>query len=91
MPIRKEALESWKRIWQSKGEGWQVTEIGESKLPGFINTMNYYGSSAYDTKQMARLINNIIQDCEALGIPTETPDQIAKKLSLWGENEKQAE
>jgi hypothetical protein len=31
------------------------------------------------------LIDNIIQDCKALGIQTATPNQIAELKSLWGE------
>jgi hypothetical protein len=34
---------------------------------------------------MSRLLDLIIQDCKQLGIPTETPDEIARLKSLWGE------
>jgi hypothetical protein len=43
----------------------------------------YYGSSSYNTKQMSRLINNIVQECQILGIETKTPDEIANMLNLW--------
>lgn len=45
----------------------------------------YYGSSTYDGAQMARLIDNIVQDCKAVGIETMTPDELAR-LEGYGEN-----
>lgn len=68
--------------WRHNGIGWQ-TETMTSKLPGCTNVILYYGSSTYDTAQMSRLIDNIIQDCQALGIPTETPEQIERMKGLW--------
>jgi HD superfamily phosphohydrolase len=43
----------------------------------------YYGSSSYNSHQMTRLLNNIIYECQALGIETKTPDEIANMLNLW--------
>lgn len=70
--------------WQRNGLGW-LTETFPSKLAGCTNVILYYGSSSYDTEQMSRLLDNIIQDCEELGIQTETPAKIAEMKSLWGE------
>jgi hypothetical protein len=70
--------------WRRNGIGWQ-TETMPSKLPGCTNVILYYGSSTYDTAQMSRLIDNIVQDCKEVGIQTETPDQIAEMKSRWGE------
>lgn len=72
--------ESWKR----NGLGWQ-TDTMPSKIAGCTNVILYYGSSTYDTEQMSRLIDNIVQDCKAVGIDTRTPEEIANLLSLWGE------
>lgn len=70
--------------WRRNGIGWQ-TEAFDSKIEGCTNVILYYGSSVYDSAQMARLLDLIIQDCKALGIPTETPAKIAEMKSLWGE------
>jgi hypothetical protein len=59
----------------------------QSKIDGCTNVILYYGSSVYDTKQMSLLLENLIQDCKALGIQTETPEMIAKMKSLWKEGE----
>lgn len=70
--------------WRRNGIGWQTQTI-ESQIPGCTNVILYYGSSTYDSAQMARLLDLIIQDCKQLGIPTETPDEIARLKSMWGE------
>ena len=69
--------------WHDNGLGW-LTDTFPSKLEGCTNIILYFGSSTFDTSQMNRLISNIVQDCEAVGIDTKTPDQIAEMLSLWG-------
>jgi hypothetical protein len=70
--------------WRRNGLGWQ-TETFDSKLEGCTNVILYYGSSVYDSAQMARLLDLIIHDCRELGIPTETPNEIARLKALWGE------
>jgi hypothetical protein len=45
--------------------------------------MAYYGSSSYDTAEMSRLIDLVVQDCKALDIETDTPEQIALRLARW--------
>ena len=82
--VRNEAVERLCDGWRQNGIAWQ-TETFPSKIPGCTNVILYYGSSTYDTAQMSRLIENIVQDCQAVGIETRTPDEIANMLSLWGE------
>ena len=80
--VKDDAVEKLCEAWEEKGIGWQ-TDTFPSKLQGCTNVILYYGSSTYDTAQMSRLIENIIQDCKDLGIETATPDEIAYMLSLW--------
>lgn len=82
--VRNEAVKKLRQGWERNGVGWQ-TETFDSKLPGCTNVILYYGSSVYDSKQMARLLDLIIQDCKQVGIPTETPSEIARLKSMWGE------
>jgi predicted ribonuclease YlaK len=70
--------------WNRNGIGW-VTETFDSKLEGCTNVILYYGSSVYDSAQMARLLDLIIQDCKEQGIQTETPNEIARLKAMWGE------
>lgn len=64
--------------------GRQV-EQSPSKVPGCVNLKLYIGSSDYDTEQMSRFIDNIIQECEALDIETEPEDYVNALLEAWDE------
>ena len=62
-------------------------EAGESTLNGklFKHYRVYKGSSEFDTLEMSIFIDGVVSEAKELGIQTETPDQIAKLKSLWGE------
>lgn len=62
-------------------------EVGESELKGklFKHYRVYQGSSEFDTKEMSIFIDGIVSEAKDLGIPTETPEQIARMKDLWGE------
>lgn len=44
----------------------------------FTHYRIYKGSSEYDSREMAVLIEGIIQEAEAQGIPTLTPEEVSK-------------
>lgn len=84
--IKTEAAPTLRKAWESNGIGWQ-TAVLYSKLKGCTNVILYYGSSTYDVEQMSRLIDIIIQDCNALGIETKSQAEIDSLLGAWA-NEK---
>lgn len=43
----------------------------------------YYGSSDFDRAQMSRLIDNLMWDCEAVGVETLPPDKVALLKEDW--------
>ena len=68
--------------WEKNGLGWQ-TDTLPSKVQGCTNVILYYGSSVYDSRQMAQLIDSLIQDAEALGIPTISDEQAQRMIGKW--------
>ena len=86
MPIKDEAVDTWKSIWRSRGIGWQCDVIGESRLRGYTNVICYYGSSTYNSKQFSRLIELCIQDCKSQGIETMTPAELESLMANYKEN-----
>lgn len=73
-----------RRAWESRGEGWFLEELGESKKnEGILNVRAYCGSSVYDTAQMSRLIDGCVAECKENGIETMTPAEIAELKSNW--------
>lgn len=78
------AVDKFRQNWEEKGIGWP-TETEPSKHDGCTNVRVYYGSSTYDTAQMSRLIELIVNDCIDQGIDVRTPEEIAHMMTLWGE------
>lgn len=83
VPIKEEAVNRFKEIWENQGIGWPCIDMGPSKLTGYRNLRAYYGSSTYDTRQMSMLIDNIVQDCKAVGIETRSREDIDSLLGGW--------
>jgi hypothetical protein len=69
--------------WEMLGTGWITEQVDFMPDGENVIIRCYYGSSQYNTKQMSRLIDNIVQDCQAVGIETKTPDELANLKSLW--------
>ena len=53
-----------------------------------IQLQVYFGSSTFDTKEMAVFIDGIVSECQMLGIRTETPDELERMKALWDANKK---
>ena len=81
--VRNQAVKKLCDSWNKHGMGWQ-TDTLPSKLEGCTNVVLYYGSSTYDTKQMSLLIDNIVQDCKAVGIETLSEKDLALLKQNWG-------
>lgn len=67
-PVKAEAVERFKELWNSKGVGWFAEDMGDSKLPKYKLVFVYFGSSSYDAKQMGTLIDYLVDDAEQMGI-----------------------
>lgn len=80
--IKDNAVNAFCQRWEAQGLGWQ-TQTEPSKIKGCTNVTATYGSSAYDRAQMKALIEQIQEECRAVGIETKTPDEVAELLSLW--------
>ena len=83
IPIKEEAAEHFTKVWEAKGLGWPCVDMGKSRIDGYRNLRAYYGSSTYDTRQMAQLIDNLVQDCKALDIETMSPEKLALLMEGW--------
>lgn len=81
--IQDKAVASLCDGWERNGIGWQ-TDTMPSKIEGCTNVVLYYGSSTYDTAQMSRLINNIVEECNLQGIETKSKEELDSLLGQWG-------
>lgn len=80
--VKDAAVDKLRQNWSKNGLGWQ-TETIPSKITGCTNVVLYYGSSAYDTKQMSVFIDRLIEDAKSLDIETLPPDRLEAMLSAW--------
>lgn len=85
LKIMAQDVKTVEKIWTDRGIAW-FCEIADTEYIGdtefkIINA--YYGSSSFNTKQMSRLINDLVQDCQAYGIETKSPAEIKSLLESW--------
>lgn len=59
---------TFEKLWSDRGIAWFTEKVEEIGNKTIINA--YYGSSSYNSKQMSRLLDNLIQDCKEVGIQT---------------------
>lgn len=55
-------------LWGDRGLAWFTEKVEEIGNKTIINA--YYGSSSFNSKQMSKLIDNLVQDCRTVGIQT---------------------
>jgi len=62
------------------------TIVGESELNGksFVHLAILRGSSTYDSREMAVLIDGIVQDAKELGIETMASEELESLKDSWG-------
>lgn len=81
--VQDKAVQSLCEGWSHNGIGW-MTDTMPSKIDGCTNVILYYGSSTYDTAQMSRLINLIVEECRLQGIETKSKEEVDSLLNQWG-------
>lgn len=82
-PMDESHAKTLMTAWGKIGTGW-ISEIVDYASGGEqVIVRTYYGSSQYDTKRMSRLIDNIVQDCKAVGVETLTPLELDRLKEAW--------
>ena len=83
--VEAKDVDTYKKSWENWGTAW-FCEIYDTEFLGGVEFKIlhlYYGSSSFDTKQMSRLINDMIEDCKEVGIETKSPKEIKSLLEQW--------
>jgi len=77
--VKPKAVEQFKREYRL------IEDLGEVTVNGTTGNQIrcYFGSSKYDTKQMATLIDGIVSECKDLDIETKTPEELSLMKSEW--------
>jgi DNA-binding XRE family transcriptional regulator len=83
VPIRADAVNEFIRMWSGRGLGWFAEAEGDSKLDGYCRVVMFFGSSVYDSTQMAILIDEAVTQAKELGLETLPPDELEAMKNLW--------
>ena len=80
----------WKEAWESRGIAWTIEKLDSEIINDeeICTVVLYKGSSTFNTKQMTKLIDDLVQDCKAVGIETKPQAEIDSLLKEWEEEHK---
>lgn len=70
--------------WEKLGTGWPTEQVDYSPDGERVVIRAYYGSSTYNTRQMSRLIDMVVEDCREQGIETMTERELSLLKERWG-------
>lgn len=77
------------RKWEHNGIGWQAVDAGQ--LGGNTTLLLYTGSSAYNSAEMSRLIDCLVDEARRLEIPILKNEEIRSLIEDMEHEEKQIE
>lgn len=77
---KEQAVERLKELYRT------CVDLGEVKVNGTEGhqIQVYFGSSSFDSKAMAVLLDGVISECKELGIDTLPPKEIERMMEKWG-------
>ena len=80
--VKPKAVEAMKRQWR------ECEELGEVDVNGqkAMQLICYYGSSTYDSKQFAVLIDDAIDEMKRQGLQPPTDKHVQEMLDDWARN-----
>ena len=83
--IEKDNTSTFEKMWNAQGIAWfcEIFDTDFIKDTEFKIINAYYGSSSFNTKQMSRLINDLVEDCKQVGIETRPKEEIDALLKEW--------
>ena len=81
--LTEDEAKTFRVAWENFGTGWPTEQVDYAQDGDRVVIRAYYGSSRYNTKQMSRLIDAIVADCQDAGIETLPPQKIDALLEAW--------
>ena len=81
--LSEDEAKTFRVAWEKLGTGWPTEQVDYAQDGDRVVVRAYYGSSTYNSKQMSRLIDSIVEDCKNVGVETLTPDKIVLLKEDW--------
>lgn len=86
--MNSEAVNTFITAWKKQGLGW-LCETSKTNIAGLTDVIAYYGTSSYNTKQMASFIDYVVAEAKVLKIETLRPEQIFWLKENWGKEKEE--
>lgn len=83
--VKDVAFPHTKRVWEARGVGYILQDV--ARRSNWVLCNAYIGSSNYTSKEMARLINELVQEAENVGIDTISSKEREKLILKWRKND----
>lgn len=81
--LSEDEAKTFRVAWENLGIGWPTEQVDYDRDGDRLVIRAYYGSSQYNTKQMSRLIDSIVQDCKDMGIDVLSEQERSLLLEEW--------
>ena len=78
--LTEDEAKTFSVAWSKLGTGWPTEQVDYAPDGDHVVIRAYYGSSTYNTKQMGRLLDAVIEECKELGIETRPREEIESML-----------
>ena len=79
--ISNEAKDTFIYLWEKQGIGW-ICEVSKED-EHTTDLIAYYGTSSYNTSQMAHYIDFVVDACKEQNIETLTPQELESLKERW--------
>lgn len=81
--LTEEESKTFRTAWSMLGSGWPTEQVDFTPDGEKVVVRAYYGSSTYNTRQMSRLIDSVVEDCNAVGVETLPPERLEAMKEDW--------
>ncbi len=81
--LTEHEAKTFRQAWSMIGTGWPTEQVDYDEDGERLVVRAYYGSSVYNSKQMARLIDLVVEDAKTLDIETMTPTELEQLKEGW--------
>lgn len=79
--IDNQAVSTFIHLWEEKGLGWICEVLNKNDTT--TDLIAYYGTSSYNTSQMAHYVDYIVEECKLQGIETMAEEELESLKENW--------
>lgn len=82
--LTEDEAKTFRVAWEKLGTGWPTEQVDYDKDGDRLVIRAYYGSSTYNTKNMSRLLDSVVEDCKEQDIETLSERELLLLKEEWG-------